>query len=221
VTTFVDTNVLVYAHDLSETQRRPVAQVALDELWRARTGILSTQVLSEFYVVATRKFDPPMPRAAARRIVGAYTAWPVVQVDGPLILAASTLEDRHTLSFWDALIIEAAARGGAARLLSEDLPTSRRIRGVTIENPFAVPCAPPRRDTGRWLLPLGLLFDCQGTVGEVAAAFRRRAGRPAVLMGGSGRAGRDRLVSRSPWQVLLRGVGGCRAGARPCGLVPS
>jgi predicted nucleic acid-binding protein len=138
VTTFVDTNVLVYAHDLSETQRRPVAQVALDELWRTRTGILSTQVLSEFYVVATRKFDPPMPRAAARRIVGAYAAWPVVQVDGPLILAASTLEDRHTLSFWDALIIEAAARGGAVRLLSEDLQTSRRIRGVTVENPFAV-----------------------------------------------------------------------------------
>jgi predicted nucleic acid-binding protein len=139
VTTFVDTNVLVYAHDRSETQRRPVAQAALDELWRTRTGTLSTQVLSEFYVVATRKFDPPLPRAAARRIIGAYTAWPVVHVDGPLILAASTLEERHTLSFWDALIIEAAARGGATHLLSEDLQTGRRIRGVTIRNPFIAP----------------------------------------------------------------------------------
>jgi predicted nucleic acid-binding protein len=139
VTTFVDTNVLVYAHDLSERERRPVAQAALDELWRTRTGTLSDQVLSEFYVVATRKFNPPLPRAAARRIIGAYTAWPVVQVAGPLILAASTLEERHTLSFWDALIIEAAARSGATHLLSEDLQASRRIRGVTIHNPFAAP----------------------------------------------------------------------------------
>lgn len=137
MTTFVDTNLLVYAHDLSETDRRPVAQASLDELWRTRAGTLSTQVLSEFYVVATREFDPPMTRRAAREVVGAYSAWPVVQVDAALILAASTLEERHTLSFWDALIIEAAARGGARRLLSEDLQAGRRIRGLTIENPFA------------------------------------------------------------------------------------
>lgn len=136
MTTFVDTNVLVYAHDLSETERRQVAQATLDQLWRTRAGTLSTQVLSEFYVVATRKFDPPMTRRAAREVIGAYSAWPVVAVDAALILAASTLEERHTLSFRDALIIEAAARGGATRLLSEDLQAGRRIRNLTIENPF-------------------------------------------------------------------------------------
>jgi predicted nucleic acid-binding protein len=139
VTTFVDTNVLVYAHDLSETYRRPIAQATLDNLWRTRTGTLSTQVLTEFYVVATRKFDPPMTRRAARAVVGAYSAWPVVAVDAALILAASMLGERHTLSFWDALIIEAAARSGATRLFSEDLQTGRRIRNLTIENPFAHP----------------------------------------------------------------------------------
>ena len=139
MTTFVDTNVLVYAHDLSETHRRPIAQATLDNLWRTRTGTLSTQVLTEFYVVATRKFDPPMTRRAAREVIGAYSAWPVVAVDAALILTASTLEQRHTLSFWDALIIEAAARSGASRLLSEDLQTGRRIRNLTIENPFAHP----------------------------------------------------------------------------------
>jgi predicted nucleic acid-binding protein len=139
VTTFVDTNVLVYAHDRSETHRRPIAQATLDDLWRTRTGTLSTQVLTEFYVVATRKFDPPMTRRAAREVIGAYSAWPVVQVDAALILAASTLEGRHTLSFWDALIIEAAARSGATRLFSEDLQGGRRIRNLTIENPFAHP----------------------------------------------------------------------------------
>lgn len=135
--TFVDTNVLAYAHDESETNRQPLARALLDELWRDRSGVVSTQVLSEFYVVATRKFDPPLSRRGAREIVAAYGAWPVVQVDVPLILAASSLEERHTLSFWDALIIEAASRAGARRIVSEDLQGGRRLRGLTIENPFS------------------------------------------------------------------------------------
>jgi predicted nucleic acid-binding protein len=138
MTTFVDTNVLVYAHDTSDATRQPIAETALEELWRTRLGVLSTQVLQEFYVVLTRKFDPPVPRRLARELVEAYSAWPVLVVDTPMILAASTLEDRHSLSFWDALIIEAARRAGATRLLSEDLQAGRRIGGVLIENPFAL-----------------------------------------------------------------------------------
>ena len=106
-------------------------------LWRSRTGRLSTQVLQEFYVVATRKLAAPMHRTTARRIVTLYAEWPVVQVDVPLILAASALEERHTLSFWDALIIESARRSGATRLLTEDLQHGRMVGGVAIENPFA------------------------------------------------------------------------------------
>jgi predicted nucleic acid-binding protein len=135
--TFVDTNVLAYAHDRSETGKQPVARALLDGLWRDRAGVLSTQVLQELYVVATRKFDPPMPRVDARELVVLYASWPVVQVDVPLILAASELEERHTLSFWDALVVEAARRAGADRLATEDLQPGRRIAGVTIENPFA------------------------------------------------------------------------------------
>jgi predicted nucleic acid-binding protein len=135
--TFVDTNVLVYAHDRSETRKQPVAQALLDALWRTRNGALSTQVLQEFYVVATRKFDPPMRRGAAREIVALYGEWPVVQVDVALIQAASLLEERHAFSFWDGLIVEAARRCGATRLLTEDLQAGRRIGGVSIENPFA------------------------------------------------------------------------------------
>ncbi|HEY7073439.1 MAG TPA: PIN domain-containing protein [Acidimicrobiales bacterium] len=135
--TFVDTNILAYAHDRSETARQPVARALLEELWRDRVGVLSTQVLQELYVVATRKLDPPMPRAAARELVVLYSTWPVVQVDSPLIVAASELEERHTLSFWDALVVEAARRAGATRLVSEDLQPGRNIGGVTVENPFA------------------------------------------------------------------------------------
>ena len=136
VPTFVDTNVIAYAHDASERRRQPIAATAVDDLWRSREGVLSTQVLTEFYVVATRKFDPPLQRREARGLVDAYSAWPVVQVDTPLIVAASALEEQHSLSFLDALIIEAARRAGADRLLSEDLQHGRRIAGLVIENPF-------------------------------------------------------------------------------------
>jgi predicted nucleic acid-binding protein len=135
--TFLDTNVLVYAHDRSETRKQPIAQALLDVLWRTRSGVLSTQVLQEFYVVTTRKFDPPMRRGAAREIVALYGEWPIVQVDVALILAASKLEERHAFSFWDALVVEAARRCGATRLLTEDLQAGRRIGDISIENPFA------------------------------------------------------------------------------------
>ncbi|HEV2895424.1 MAG TPA: PIN domain-containing protein [Actinomycetota bacterium] len=134
--TFVDTNLLAYAHDPLEARKQPIAQALLEALWQDRGGVLSTQVLQELYVVTTRRFNPPMRRPAARELVALYAQWPVVQVDVPLILAASSLEARHTLSFWDALIIEAARRSGATRLLTEDLQSGRRIGGVQIENPF-------------------------------------------------------------------------------------
>jgi predicted nucleic acid-binding protein len=134
--TFVDTNVLVYAHDRSETRKQPLAQALLKGLWTSRTGTLSTQVLQEFYVVATRKFDPPMSRRAAREIVALYAAWSLVQVDLALILVASELEERHKLSFWDALVVEAARRADATRIVTEDLQGGRHIGGVRIENPF-------------------------------------------------------------------------------------
>jgi predicted nucleic acid-binding protein len=136
--TFIDSNVLLYAHNASERVRQPVAEALLQELWGLRAGVVSTRVLSEFYVVATRKFAPPMSRHEAGAVVDAYAAWPVVQVDPTLIVAASLLEERHRLSFWDALILEAARRAGASRLVSEDLQAGRRIAGLVIENPFAV-----------------------------------------------------------------------------------
>jgi predicted nucleic acid-binding protein len=135
--TFVDTNVLAYAHDRSETHKRPIAEAILGNLWQERAGAVSAQVLQELYVVVTRKFDPPMPHAAARELVAVYGEWRVVQVDVPLILAASQLQERHGFSFWDALVVEAANRSGATRLLTEDLQHGRKIGGVTIENPFA------------------------------------------------------------------------------------
>lgn len=134
--TFVDTNVLVYAHDEGEIEKRPIARALLEELWADRSGVLSTQVLQEFYVVATRKFEPPMSRSDAREIIILYSTWPVVQVDVELILDATALEERAGLSFWDALILEAARRAGARRLATEDLQGGHLFDGIAIENPF-------------------------------------------------------------------------------------
>lgn len=134
--TFIDTNILVYAHDASETVRQPIARALVERLWADRSGVLSTQVLQEFYVVATRKLSPPVPRSEAREIVALYGTWPIVSIDVALILDATSLEERVGLSFWDALIVEAARRGGATRLVSEDFQDGSQIDGIGVEDPF-------------------------------------------------------------------------------------
>ena len=134
--TFIDTNVLVYAHDTDAGARHTAAKALLAKLWDSRNGSLSTQVLQEFYVVVTRKFKPPMPRAKARAIVAAYGEWCDAPTEPQLIVAASRLEEEHTLSFWDSQIVQAAIQAGADRLVSEDLQHGRRFGTLTIENPF-------------------------------------------------------------------------------------
>ena len=136
--TFIDTNVLVYAHDTDAGARQATAKALLAGLWDNRNGSVSTQVLQEFYAVVTRKFRPPMPRAKARAIVAAYGEWCDIATEPHLIVAASRLEEEHTLSFWDALIVQAAIHAGADRLVSEDLQHGRRFGTLTIENPFPV-----------------------------------------------------------------------------------
>jgi len=136
VKTFVDTNVLVYAHDSDAGDRHTMAKALLAELWGDRNGSLSTQVLQEFYAVVTRKFKPSMPRTKARAIVAAYGEWCAVATEPQLIVCASRLEEEHTLSFWDALIVQAAIQVGAARLVSEDLQDGRRFGALIIVNPF-------------------------------------------------------------------------------------
>lgn len=134
---FVDTNVLVYAHDASSSPKHERAKAVLAELWANGRGTLSTQVLQEFYVTVTRKIAAPLPARDAREAVSDFSSWPVQRIGTVQIVAASELGERHRLSFWDALIIVAARRAGATRLLSEDLRAGWRIDGLTVENPFA------------------------------------------------------------------------------------
>ena len=134
--TFVDTNVLIYAHDVDAKSKHATAKSILRELWAARTGVLSMQVLQEFYVNVTRKIRSPLPKESARLVVSSYSIWCVETTPAELSVAFQ-FEDESRIGFWDALIVAAAAKSGATRLLSEDLNAGQKIAGLRIENPFA------------------------------------------------------------------------------------
>ena len=135
VKTFVDTNILIYAHDLDAKEKHLTAKEVLDELWANRTGVMSTQVLQEFYVNVTRKLAKPLSKKVARTIVNTYVIW-CVDITPAEIAAAFRIEDEARIGFWDALVCAAAINSGAERILSEDLNAGQRITGVRIENPF-------------------------------------------------------------------------------------
>lgn len=131
---FLDTNVLVYADDLDAGDKRERAQTLLAEILAAGDGVLSTQVLQEFYSISTRKLgvDPTI----ARRKVELLAEMDLVRIDLDLILAAIDLSRLHSFSFWDGLIVRAAATAGCGVLLTEDLQHGQIVDGVRIENPF-------------------------------------------------------------------------------------
>jgi len=133
---FVDTNILIYAYDISAADKHITAVRILSELWDSRRGVLSTQVLQEFFVSATRKIPKPINEHDATNIVRDFLRWELVVNDGDSILEAASLVSRYHFSFWDCLIIQAALKSGCNILLSEDLSDSQVIESLQIRNPF-------------------------------------------------------------------------------------
>jgi predicted nucleic acid-binding protein len=133
--TFIDTNVLIYAHDIDANAKHKIAKEVLQELWSERTGVLSAQVLQEFYVNVTRKIPSPLSKDLARLVVSSYAIW-CLETTPTEILAAFRIEDESRIGFWDALIVSSAAKSGATRILSEDLNAGQRIAGILVVNPF-------------------------------------------------------------------------------------
>lgn len=131
-----DTNVLVYLFDGDSPAKRAVARVLVDEHVRRGTLAVSAQVLGEFYVTVTRKFGKKMTPNSVREALRELGRLPFVSVDAGTVLAAATLSQDHTLSFWDALLVETAREGGCDELLTEDLQDGRDFDGVRIRNPF-------------------------------------------------------------------------------------
>ncbi len=133
---FFDTNILVYLFDDSEPRKKTAAQQLLETEVASGNAVISTQVLQEFYVAVTRKLAEPLPLDVAERALRNLAALPVQAVDTHLIMAAVRRNRTDAMSFWDALIVEAALSSGAQRLYSEDLQDGREIGGLRIENPF-------------------------------------------------------------------------------------
>ena len=134
---FVDSTILIHAHDLEAGEKRAIAEHVLRQLWQDENGTLSTQVLQEFYVHITRNIATPVSRRDARDLINAYRVWPVATLDVGDVLAASELEERFRINFRDATIVVAALKSGAAVLLSEELHPGRGISGLEVRNPFA------------------------------------------------------------------------------------
>ncbi len=133
---FFDTNVLVYAFDRGDARRQAIASKLLQERLKANTGVLSLQVLQEFYVVATRKIRVPLAPSVARAAIGDFLRFHVVEPTAVHLLEAIDVSIAHVLSFWDALVVVTAATSGCSLLYSEDLADGTTVRDVRIENPF-------------------------------------------------------------------------------------
>lgn len=136
---FVDTNILVYAHDRSAGVKHQRARTLLEQLWDSGQGVLSTQVLQELCINLRRKISHPLPVQEVRLLIRDYTTWEVVTNSPESVLQALDIEVRYKTSFWDALILQAAESSGASILYSEDLATGQSYRAIRVVNPLIAP----------------------------------------------------------------------------------
>ena len=132
---FLDANILVYAQDQDSPDKQRRSREVIAALARSGTGVISTQVLQEFYVAATRKLG--VAPLAAKRVLQTFKIFEMVQASPDLIDDAIDCSVLNKVSFWDALILAAAASSGCAIVYSEDLNPGQTIQGVRIENPLA------------------------------------------------------------------------------------
>jgi predicted nucleic acid-binding protein len=131
---FVDTNVLIYAHDRGALDKHEAARRWRAELWKSRRGRLSFQVLQEFYVKVTHKW--PESRERVRAESRDLLVWNPVVIDAAVLEEGWKIQDRYHLSFWDSLIVAAAKTAACSYLLTEDLQAGQDLGGVQVVNPF-------------------------------------------------------------------------------------
>ncbi len=132
--TFVDTNILVYAADMNDSKKRKISRNALRSLGKDSSGVISTQVLQEFYVVLTRKLG--VEPLVAKGMLHSYENLEVVLIDPPLIKEAIDCSVLNKISFWDALIVVSAESANCQRIWTEDLSSGQTINGIYLENPL-------------------------------------------------------------------------------------
>ena len=134
---FVDSNVLVYAHDVTAGRKHEIARELLTRLWTGASGCLSIQTLQEFVVNATRKVPKPISTEQAQEIVTALSDWTVHSPEPADVVAALRRQSRYQISFWDAMILGSAVSLGCNLMWSEDLSSGQIYDGVEVRNPFS------------------------------------------------------------------------------------
>jgi len=133
---FVDTNILIYAHDRAAGVKHERARQLIESLWASGRGVLSTQVLQELCVNLRRKVARPLAVDEIRRLVDDYMSWEIVVNAPESVIQALEIEMRYKTSFWDALILQAAEQSGAAILYSGDLAAKQSYGSVRVVNPL-------------------------------------------------------------------------------------
>ena len=133
---FVDTNILIHAHDRSAGLKHERARQLVERLWTSGQGVLSTQVLQELCINLRRKIARPLAVEEIRQLIQDYLSWEIVVNAPASVLQALEIEARYKMSFWDSLILQAAESSGAAILYSEDFATGQKYGAVQVVNPF-------------------------------------------------------------------------------------
>ena len=136
---FVDTNIFVYAYDLSTGEKHKTALALVKQLWDSHQGCISIQVLQELFVSLTRKINPPLNTEIAAQIVQDLSTWQTYVPGKEDVLQAIEITKQFNISFWDAMIIQSAIRAGCKQIWSEDLNDTQIYGQARILNPFAIP----------------------------------------------------------------------------------
>ena len=133
---FIDSNILIYAHDADAGPKQRIVAAQIRALWEDQSGCVSTQVLQEFYVTVTQKLGKPVSKSDAREIVRDYAQWVATPTTAQTIIRASEISERWRLSFWDSLILAAAEEQDCSTVFTEDLNSDQSVPGIQIINPF-------------------------------------------------------------------------------------
>jgi predicted nucleic acid-binding protein len=133
---FVDSNILIYAHDADAGPKQKIAAAQIKALWEEQLGRISTQVLQEFYVTVTQKLGKPLAKSNAREIVRDYAQWVATPTTPQTVIRASEIGEGWGLSFWDSLILATAEEQDCSTVLTEDLNAGQTLAGIRVINPF-------------------------------------------------------------------------------------
>ncbi len=134
---FIDTNIIVYAYDNNFPDKQQRAREIIISAVRSGNGVLSTQVLGEFFTVVTRKIKMPLSIRNARNIIEYLGRMPVQEIDLLIVERAIDTLEQYKISYWDSLIIAAAERAQCKRILSEDHNAEQKYHSIEIINPFS------------------------------------------------------------------------------------